>query len=143
MNTLTILVMVSNLSQKLSSLLKSSLLARLPLLKLLLLPPLHKVVDKVLCLDSLLIKTLVVKVLSVDSLLIKTLVVKAMVLSFLTTVLVPSDLTEEEDLEEVSDSEEDSEVDSDLEETHTDGHRLVTTPNTPLLTHLMTLTSTL
>ena len=84
-----------------------------------------------------------VKVLSVDSLLIKTLVVKAMVLSFLTTVLVPSDLTEEEDLEEVSDSEEDSEVDSDLEETHTDGHRLVTTPNTPLLTHLMTLTSTL
>ena len=85
-----------------------------------------------------------VKVLSVDSLLIKTLVVKAMVLSFLTTVLVPSDLTEEEDLEEVSDSEEDSEVDSeDSEETHTDGHRLVTTPNTPLLTHLMTLTSTL
>ena len=78
-----------------------------------------------------------VKVLSVDSLLIKTLV--AMVLSFLTTVLVPSDLTEEEDLEEVLDSEEDS----DLEETHTDGHRLVTTPNTPLLTHLMTLTSTL
>ena len=47
-NTPTILVMVSNLSQKLSSLLKSSLLARLPLLKLLLLPPLHKVVDKVL-----------------------------------------------------------------------------------------------
>ena len=88
------------------------------------------------------IKTLVVKVLSVDSLLIKTLV--AMVLSFLTTVLVPSDLTEEEDLEEVSDSEEDSEVDSeDSEETHTDGLRLVTTPNTPLLTHLMTLTSTL
>ena len=85
-----------------------------------------------------------VKVLSVDSLLIKTLVVKAMVLSFLTTVLVPSDLTEEEDLEEVSDSEEDSEVDSeDSEETHTDGLRLVTTPNTPLLTHLMTLTSTL
>ena len=81
---------------------------------------------------------------SVDSLLIKTLVVKAMVLSFLTTVLVPSDLTEEEDLEEVSDSEEDSEVDSeDSEETHTDGLRLVTTPNTPLLTHLMTLTSTL
>ena len=87
-----------------------------------------------------------VKVLSVDSLLIKTLVVKvdSMVLSFLTMVLVPSDLTEEEDLEEVSDSEEDSEVDSeDSEETHTDGHRLVTTPNTPLLTHLMTLTSTL
>ena len=87
-----------------------------------------------------------VKVLSVDSLLIKTLVVKvdSMVLSFLTKVLVPSDLTEEEDLEEVSDSEEDSEVDSeDSEETHTDGHRLVTTPNTPLLTHLMTLTSTL
>ena len=47
-NTLTILVMVSNLSQKLSSLLKSSLLARLPLLRLMLLPPLHKVVDKVL-----------------------------------------------------------------------------------------------
>ena len=83
--------------------------------------------------DSLLIKTLVVKVLSVDSLLIKTL-----------ALMVPSDLTEEEDLEEVSDSEEDSEVDSeDSEETHTDGLRLVTTPNTPLLTHLMTLTSTL
>jgi hypothetical protein len=70
------------------------------------------------------------------------------VLSFLTMVLVLSDLTEEEDLEEVSDSvkdsEEDLEADSeDSEETHTDGLRLVTTPNTPLLTHLMTLSSTL
>ena len=111
--------MVSNLSQKLSSLLKNSLLARLLLLKPLLLPLL--LVPKP--------KSFLMEDSQLDS----------MVLSFLTMVLVPSDLTEEEDLEEVSDSEEDS----DLEETHTDGLRLATTPNTPLLTHLMTLTSTL
>ena len=61
--------------------------------------------------------------------------------SQLNSLLVLSFLTEEEDLEEDLEVESDSE--EDLAETHTDGPRLVTTPNTPLLTHLTTNTFTL
>ena len=49
-------------------------------------------------------------------------------------------MTEEEDLVE---EELESDSEEDLEETDTDGPRLVTTPNTPPLTHLMTNTPTL
>ena len=116
--------MVSNLSQKLFSLLKSSLLARLLLMLLpLLLAPKPELDSEDSQLDSILVQSF-----------------------YPTTVLLPSDLTEEEDLEEVSELvlEEDSEEeDSYSEETHTHGHRLVTITNSPLLTHLMTHTSTL
>ena len=55
--------------------------------------------------------------------------------------MVVSFLTEEEEL--VEDSELESDSEEDLEETDTDGPRLVTTLNTPPLTHLMTHTPTL
>ena len=73
-NTPTILVMVSNLSQKLSSLLKSSLLARLLLMLLpLLLAPKPELDSEDSQLDSILVQSF-----------------------YPTTVLLPSDLTEEE-----------------------------------------------
>ena len=59
-------------------------------------------------------------------------------------MVVLSVLTEEEELvEDLEDSELESDSEEDLEETDTDGPRLVTTPNTPPLTHLMTNTPTL
>ena len=127
--------MVSNLSQKLSSVLNNLQLARLPLLKPMLLP---------LLLPPLLVHKL-------DKLEV-----------LLHLIQDSSDLDLEDlshlDLEEPEDSEvmvsvlteedwpdldSDSEEDLDLEEMDTDGPRLVTTPNMPPLTHLMTNTSTL
>ena len=124
--------MVSNLSQKLSSVLNNLQLARLPLLKPmllpLLLPPL--LVHKLDMQEVLLHLIQDSSDLDLEDLSHLDLEDSEVMLSFLT----------EEDWPGLDT---DSEEDLDLEEIHTDGPRLVTTPNMPPLTHLMTNTPTL
>ena len=129
--------MVSNLSQKLSSVLNNLQLARLPLLKPMLLP---------LLLPPLLVHKLdmqeVLLHLIQDSSDLDSSDLDLEDLSHLDledSEVMLSVLTEED----WPDLDTDSEEDLDLEEIHTDGPRLVTTPNMPLLTHLMTNTPTL
>ena len=126
------LVMVSNLSQKLSSVLNNLQLARLPLLKPMLLP--------------LLLPPLLVHKLDMQEVLLHLIQDSSDLdledlshLDLEDSEVMLSVLTEED----WPDLDTDSEEDLDLEEIHTDGPRLVTTPNMPPLTHLMTNTPTL
>lgn len=124
--------MVSNLSQKLSSVLNNLQLARLPLLKPMLLP--------------LLLPPLLVHKLDMQEVLLHLIQDSSDLdledlshLDLEDSEVMLSVLTEED----WPDLDTDSEEDLDLEEIHTDGPRLVTTPNMPPLTHLMTNTPTL
>ena len=128
--------MVSNLSQKLYSVLNNLQIARLPLLKPmllpLLLPPLlvHKL-DKLEVLLHLIQDSPDLDLEDLSHLDLEDSEESEVMLSVLTEEDWPVDLDS------------DSEEDLDLEEIHTDGPRLVTTPNMPPLTHLMTNTPTL